>query len=236
MPPSPPGNAVHPVLLIDDDPDFCMLLRDYLEGHGFRLDFAHSGESGLEASRVGEWELILLDMFLPGISGIEVLAALRRESPVPVVILSAHGEEADRIVTLEMGADDYVPKAFSPRELLARIRAVLRRQGPSDPQDGGERLFLRGLRMNGRTMESSLNGVPLDLTALEFRLLYALAREAGRVFSREELLNLIAERDFNKFDRSVDVHISSLRRKLADDSRCPAYLKTLRGIGYTFLK
>ena len=180
----------HQVLLIDDDSEFCELMTDYLDVHSFAVSSVHTGTAGIEAARRQEYDVILLDMLLPDISGIEVLRHLRTETRAPVVILSAHNEETDRIVTLELGADDYVPKTFSAR----------------------------------------------DLTSMEFQLLYHLARGAGRIFSREDLLNLFAEKEWNKFDRCVDVHISSLRKKLGDNSRCPTYLKTVRGLGYMFIK
>ena len=210
----------HQVLLIDDDSEFCELMTDYLDVHSFAVSSVHTGTAGIEAARRQEYDVILLDMLLPDISGIEVLRHLRTETRAPVVILSAHNEETDRIVTLELGADDYVPKTFSARELLARIRVVLRRMENAGLPEGSDRQ----------------NNEPLDLTSMEFQLLYHLARGAGRIFSREDLLNLFAEKEWNKFDRCVDVHISSLRKKLGDNSRCPTYLKTVRGLGYMFIK
>lgn len=230
----------HQILLIDDDREFCELMTDYLDVHSFAVTSAHTGMTGIETARQREFDAILLDMLLPDISGIEVLRHLRMETRVPVVILSAHNEETDRIVTLELGADDYVPKSYSARELLARIRAVMRRvehpQSPEsqDRQDG--LLCLNGLSMNPQTLKVTLNNEPLELTSMEFLLLYHLARGAGRIFSREDLLNLFTDKEWNKFDRCVDVHISSLRKKLGDNSRCPSYLKTVRGLGYMFIK
>lgn len=230
----------HQVLLIDDDREFCELMADYLDVHSFTVCSVYTGMAGIEAARQQEYDIILLDMLLPDISGIEVLRRLRMENRIPVVILSAHNEETDRIVTLELGADDYVPKSFSARELLARIRVVLRRMESaglaehSDGQDG--MLRIHGLCMNPQTLKVTLNNEPLELTSMEFMLLYHLARGAGRNFSREDLLNLFTEKEWNKFDRCVDVHISSLRKKLGDNSRCPTYLKTVRGLGYMFIK
>ena len=230
----------HQVLLIDDDSEFCELMTDYLDVHSFAVSSVHTGTAGIEAARRQEYDVILLDMLLPDISGIEVLRHLRTETRAPVVILSAHNEETDRIVTLELGADDYVPKTFSARELLARIRVVLRRMENGGLPEGSDRqdgmLCMHGLCMNPQTLKVTLNNEPLDLTSMEFQLLYHLARGAGRIFSREDLLNLFAEKEWNKFDRCVDVHISSLRKKLGDNSRCPTYLKTVRGLGYMFIK
>jgi len=227
------------ILLIDDDVSFCTLMRDYFANHAIKLSQTHDGKSGLEAVRRDTFELILLDMLLPDMHGVEVLRQIRQTTDTPVIILSAYNEETDRIVTLEMGADDYVPKTFSSRELLAHIRAVLRRHGKppgeGDPEEH-EILQLRSLRLNNKTKEARLNDTPLDLTAMEFRMLWLMASQAGRVFTRENLMDILAEREFNKYDRSVDVHISSLRRKLGDDSKTPQYIKTMRGLGYCIIK
>ena len=212
-------------LLVDDDAKLCGLLRDYLEGFGFSLDVAEDASSGLEKAVANEYDVILLDMMLPDMDGLDVLRRLREIGSTPIVIFSAQDEEASRIVGLEMGADDYVPKAFSPRELLARVRAVLRRAQPvqaerKEPEEDGV-VRVRGLWM--------------DLTALEFRILFGMAAHPGRVFTRENLLELAVGREFSRYDRSVDMHISTLRRKLGDDPHNPAYLKTIRGMGYTLL-
>ena len=228
------------ILLIDDDPEFCSLLNDYLELNSISLTCAHDGQSGLDILDRRAFDLILLDMFLPDINGLDVLRRIRRMQSPPVVMLSAHNEETDRIIALEIGADDYVPKTFSARDLLARIRVVLRRMENAGLPEGSDRqdgmLCMHGLCMNPQTLKVTLNNEPLDLTSMEFQLLYHLARGAGRIFSREDLLNLFAEKEWNKFDRCVDVHISSLRKKLGDNSRCPTYLKTVRGLGYMFIK
>lgn len=228
----------HHVLLIDDDREFCEVMTDYLDAHSFAVSSVYTGRDGMEAVRHETYHIILLDMLLPDISGIEVLRQLRMETQTPVIILSAHNEETDRIVTLELGADDYIPKSFSARELLARIGVVLRRMEnlPADPVHGGGVLRIRGLCMDPQTLKATLNDTPIELTNMEFRLLYYLARGAGRIYSRESLLNLFTEKEWSKFDRCVDVHISSLRKKLGDNSRCPVYLKTVRGLGYMFLQ
>ena len=206
-------------LLVDDDAKLCGLLRDYLEGFGFSLDVAEDASSGLEKAVANEYDVILLDMMLPDMDGLDVLRRLREIGSTPIVIFSAQDEEASRIVGLEMGADDYVPKAFSPRELLARVRAVLRRAQP----------------VQAERKEPEEDGVPMDLTALEFRILFGMAAHPGLVFTRENLLELAVGREFSRYDRSVDMHISTLRRKLGDDPHNPAYLKTIRGMGYTLL-
>ena len=226
-------------LLVDDDAKLCGLLRDYLEGFGFSLDVAEDASSGLEKAVANEYDVILLDMMLPDMDGLDVLRRLREIGSTPIVIFSAQDEETSRIVGLEMGADDYVPKAVSPRELLARVRAVLRRAQPvqaerKEPEEDGV-VRVRGLWMDRKSMKARMDGVPMDLTALEFRILVGMAAHPGRVFTRENLLELAVGREFSRYDRSVDMHISTLRRKLGDDPHNPAYLKTIRGMGYTLL-
>lgn len=228
------------VLLIDDDEKLGALMRDYLAPYGFETTIALGGEAGITVFQSRIFDAVLLDMMLPDIDGLEVLKRLRRDSPVPVIILSAQVEETVRIVSLEAGADDYVPKTFSPRELLARLRAVIRRtRGTARGESGeGEResVSVRGLVLDNISMEARLDGRLLDLTPLEFRMLFGMAAHPGRVFSRENLLSMVADRDFSSFDRSVDMHISSLRRKLGDDPHCPSYIKTVRGTGYLLMR
>ena len=230
------------ILLLDDDPEICSLLNDYLELNSISLTCAHDGQSGLDILDRRAFDLILLDMFLPDINGLDVLRRIRRKQSPPVVMLSAHNEETDRIIALEIGADDYVPKAFSSRELLARIRAVLRRcapeqeSAPPEKTDGRDILRVRDLTVNNHTKEAFLHGEPLNLTGSEFQILFTLISEPGSVFSREDLLRITAERDFNKYDRSIDEHISSLRRKLREDTGSPQYIRTLRGVGYSLLR
>ncbi len=231
------------ILLIDDDPEFCSLLTDYLELNSISLTCVHDGQSGLAMLDTQySYDLILLDMFLPDINGLDVLRQIRKKKSPPVVMLSAHNEETDRIIALEIGADDYVPKAFSSRELLARIRAVLRRCTPEQEKEEqncpGKRdiIRVRDLVVNNHTKEAFFQGQPLNLTVSEFQILFTLISDPGSVFSREDLLRVTAERDFNKYDRSIDVHISSLRRKLHEDSGSPQYIRTLRGIGYSLIR
>ena len=209
---------------------------------GVRILLIDDGQSGLDILDRRAFDLILLDMFLPDINGLDVLRRIRRMQSPPVVMLSAHNEETDRIIALEIGADDYVPKAFSSRELLARIRAVLRRcapdqeSAPPEKTDGRDILRVRDLTVNNHTKEAFLHGEPLNLTVSEFQILFTLISEPGSVFSREDLLRITAERDFNKYDRSIDVHISSLRRKLREDTGSPQYIRTLRGVGYSLIR
>ena len=229
------------VLIVDDDPKYCALLKEYLGSYSFELTFAANGADGIDAALAGAFDIILLDMFLPDMNGIEVLKTIRRQNSVSVVVLSAHNEETDRIVALEIGADDYVPKTFSPRELLARLRAVLRRVAATPPSadnvtESGDPLVSGDIVINKRTMTVSRKGRDIPLTNIEFQLLYRMAMEPGRVFSREHLLTLVRDRDFCPFDRSIDMHISSLRKKLEDDSRNPLYVRTVRGAGYSFIQ
>ena len=231
------------LLLVDDDLKLCRLVREYLEPMGYSVSLAHSGTDGLEMAVAGDFDAVILDVMLPRLNGFEVLKALRAQSNVPVLMLTGLGDEADRIVGLEIGADDYLPKTFSTRELLARLRAVIRRsrftalERVVKLRDEREPPVIVGdLRVDPESREAMLGEQPLMLTAVEFDLLIALARASGRVKTRERLLLEVAERDFEAFDRSIDVHISSIRRKLGDDPRSPQYIQTIRGIGYMMLK
>ncbi|HTI70444.1 MAG TPA: response regulator transcription factor [Candidatus Limnocylindria bacterium] len=223
------------LLVIDDDKKLCRLIRDYLAPLGYSVEAAHTGPEGLDRARTGSWHAIILDFMLPGMDGFEVLKQLRKTCDTPVLMLTARGDEADRIVGLELGADDYLPKTFSSRELLARLRAVTRRSVRTakvpDTDELDEHLVgpLR-VRMGSRT--ALLNNQPLVLTPVEFDLLAALARAKGRVKSREQLLDEIRDRNFDVFDRSIDVHISALRKKLGDDPKTPRFIRTLRAAGY----
>lgn len=227
------------LLLIDDDPKLCRLLTSYLQPLGYEVTAEHTGPEGLSRALNEPFQAVLLDIMLPGMSGFDVLHELRRESQVPVLMLTALGEEADRIVGLEMGADDYLPKTFSTRELLARLRAVLRRSALTarlrEPPQAAP-IRVGDLWIDTESHAAALGDKPLILTPVEYELLVALARVAGRVRTREQLLLEVAEREFEAFDRAIDVHISSLRRKLGDDARCPRFIETIRGTGYRMLK
>lgn len=226
------SDAGRPLLMIDDDRKLCGLIRDYLSPLGWRVEFRHTGPEGLEEACTGHYEVVILDVMMPGMDGFGVLRELRKKSDVPVLMLTAMGDEADRIAGLETGADDYLPKTFSVRELLARLRAVTRRHAqrmedkPVGEWTAGE------LRLCEETHVASLGDQPLDLTALEFALLAELLRGKGRVKSREQLIERVSERRFDIFDRSIDVHISALRKKLGDDPKEPRFIRTVRGVGY----
>lgn len=222
------------LLVVDDDRRLAALLREYLTPMGYEVELRHNGPDGLAEALAGEYEAVILDVMMPGMDGIAVLRELRKSSDVPVLMLTALGEEADRIVGLELGADDYLPKTFSSRELLARLRAVTRRKR-SVPAETAAPTELRAgpLRLCEETHAAVLGDSPLDLTTLEFAILAALLKSKGRVKSRESLIEEVSERRFDIFDRSIDVHVSSLRRKLGDDARQPVFIRTIRGIGYT---
>lgn len=223
------------ILVVDDDERLRSLLAEYLGGRGFRVTTAEDGERGLEAIDTTRPDLVVLDVMLPGIDGFEVIREIRRTSKVPVVMLTARGDEFDRIVGLEIGADDYLPKPFNPRELLARIQAVLRR-GDREPTGGAERHEAGPLIVDSDRRVVLLEGQSVDLTTTEFEILRTLVANAGRVIPRERLMELARGEDFAAFERSVDVHVSHIRKKLGDDPRRPVYLKTVRGVGYTVPK
>lgn len=226
------------VLVIDDDKKLCRLIGDYLEPLGYEVAAVHTGPDGVARATEEPWHAVILDLMLPGLDGFEVLKRIRAKSDVPVLMLTARGEEADRIVGLEIGADDYLPKTFSTRELLARLRAVTRRAGRSQSDGAGEgeaELVVGQLRVNPNTRTAALGDEPLTLTPVEFDLLASLARARGRVKTREALLEEIRERDYEVFDRSIDVHISCLRKKLGDDPKTPRYIRTLRSAGYMLI-
>jgi DNA-binding response OmpR family regulator len=225
------------VLVIDDDRKLCRLIREYLAPMGYDVSLAHTGPDGLELATRETPHAIILDVMLPGMDGFEVLKKLRRTSDVPVLMLTGRGEEADRIVGLEIGADDYLPKTFSTRELLARLRAVTRRAAQRKPAatDAPEEIVVGPLRVRPGSRVALLNDEPLTLTPVEFDLLACLAAGRGRVKTREQLLDSVSDRNFDAFDRSIDVHISALRRKLGDDPKEPRFIKTLRAAGYMLL-
>lgn len=217
------------ILVIDDDARIRELLSEYLTGRGHTVSTASDGDAGLLAAR-GDVDLVVLDLMMPGRDGLSVLRELRPASKVPVILLTARGDDLDRIVGLELGADDYLPKPFNPRELTARIDAVLRRsQGPAiDTQ----RLVAGPIVVNVDQRAVTLDGVPVDLTTTEFDILRILVLHAGRVIERERLMEFARGEAYASFERAVDVHISHIRRKLGDDPRKPQLLKTVRGVGY----
>lgn len=230
------------LLMIDDDRKLCRLVTDYLEPLGFDVVAAYTGPEGIEraTSTAEKWHAIILDVMLPGIDGFEVLRRIRATHSTPVLMLTARGDETDRIVGLEVGADDYLPKTFSTRELLARLRAVLRRSALSAAASAQAaqppaEIVVGPLRLNLDARSAVLDTTPLVLTPVEFDLLTSLAKARGRVKSRESLLDEIRDRNYDVFDRSIDVHISSLRKKLGDDAKDPRFIRTLRSAGYMMM-
>lgn len=222
------------LLVVDDDRKLAGLIRDYLTPMGYEVELRHNGPDGLAEALAMPYEAVILDVMMPGMDGFAVLRELRKKSDVPVLMLTALGDEADRIVGLEIGADDYLPKTFSSRELLARLRAVTRRaRNRGSEEDGLSELSAGALRLCEETHTAALGHEALDLTTLEFAILAALLKSKGRVKTRERLIEEVSERRFDIFDRSIDVHVSSLRRKLGDDAKNPRFIRTIRGIGYT---
>jgi DNA-binding response OmpR family regulator len=235
-------------LLVDDDRELARLLTDYLGPHGVALDHVEDGTLALErlaapgAGASPAYDIVLLDVMLPGIDGFEVCRRLRARFAVPVVMLTARGEDTDRVVGLELGADDYVPKPFNPRELLARIRAVLRRTQRAEGGAGAtpaDRLEVGDLYVDVPAHKTTLRGEELQLTSFEFRVLVALARRAGETVTREELASAVLPKGGKydpSVDRSLDVHVSHLRHKLGDEAREPRRIRTVRGVGYVLVK
>jgi DNA-binding response OmpR family regulator len=226
------------ILVIDDDRKLCRLIADYLGPLGYHVEAVHTGPEGAERAGAEAWHAVILDLMLPGLDGFEVLKRIRKTSDVPVLMLTARGDEADRIVGLEIGADDYLPKTFSTRELLARLRAVTRRtvtRSAASPQEAEAEIVIGPLRIRPDSRTAALDDQPLVLTPVEFELLLSLARAKGRVKTRDHLLEEIRDREYEVFDRSVDVHISSLRKKLGDDAKTPRFIRTVRAAGYLLI-
>jgi two-component system response regulator CpxR len=237
---SPESSTPTRILIIDDDRKLCRLIKDYLEPLGFVVAAAHAGPEGATRAIDEPWHAVILDLMLPGCDGFDVLKRIRARSAVPVLMLTARGEEADRIVGLEFGADDYLPKTFSTRELLARIRAVTRRAAQTSAAAAAagedETVSVGELRINVSARSATLGKESLTLTPVEFDLLLSLARAQGRVKSRDQLLDEIRNRNYEVFDRSIDVHISALRRKLGDDPKEPRFIRTVRSAGYMLIR
>lgn len=225
------------ILVIDDDVELCGLVTEFLGPEGFQVEAVHDGKSGLDRAIAGDYLLIVLDVMLPGMNGFDVLRRIRDKSKVPVLLLTARGEDVDRIVGLEIGADDYLPKPFNPRELVARIRAVLRRSGVGgNAAEVPEPVRIGEVELDPATRVVRYKGKPLDLTSVEFNLLEVLLREAGRVVTRERLVDAVLNRKFSPFDRSIDMHVSKLRKKLGDSDNSADHIKTVRGVGYIFAR
>lgn len=223
------------VLVVDDDAKIVELVRLYLARDGYQVLAAFDGVEALRLAREAHPDLIVLDLMLPGMNGFEVCRAIRDESDVPIIMLTARTTEQDKLKGLDLGADDYVAKPFSPRELAARVRAVLRRLSEDSMLRRPAEIMYGNLRMNFNTHEAWISGKLLKLTPMEFRLLGVLAKEPGVVFSRSQLINRAFGYDFDGFDRTVDVHILNLRRKIESDPEHPVYLKTVYGAGYKFV-
>lgn len=232
----PHSDSRHRLLVIDDDRKLCSLIADYLHPLGYDVTAVHTGPDGAERAVAEPWHAVILDFMLPGMDGLEVLKRIRAGAQVPVLMFTARGDEADRIVGLEIGADDYLPKTFSMRELLARLRAVARRHTISANTEPEPELVAGPLRLSLATRVVVLNDRPLVLTPVEFEILAALMRAKGRVKTRDHLLEEIRDREWEVFDRSIDVHISALRRKLGDDPKQPRFIRTLRAAGYMLVE
>ena len=217
---------------MDDDAELCLLLSEFLKREGFEIECEHDGPGGLQKALSGGADLVVLDVMLPGLDGFEILRRLRPHSKVPVVMLTARGEDVDRIVGLELGADDYLPKPFNPRELAARIRAVLRRYEQRPPAAPG-RLEVNGVTLEPGTREVLAGGKRVDLTTFEFDILEMLMQSAGHVVSRDVLMENFYNRKATPFDRSIDMHISHLRKKIEHGDEL---IKTIRGVGYQFCR
>ncbi len=222
------------VLVVDDDAKTVELVKLYLSRDGYRVLTAYDGVEALRLARESHPDLIVLDLMLPGIDGLQVCRTLRDESDVPIIMLTAKTTDQDKLAGLELGADDYVTKPFSPKELAARVRAVLRRLPEEMLQRGPTEIKHGELTVNFLRQEATVAGTPLRLTPIEFKLLGVLAREPERVFSRGQLIEKVAGYDFEGFDRTMDVHILNLRRKLEPDPRRPTYIRTVYGAGYKF--
>jgi DNA-binding response OmpR family regulator len=225
------------ILVIDDDRELCELLSDYLKPEGFDVEAVFDGEQGVIRASSGEHKLVVLDVMLPGISGFEALRRIRERSRIPVIMLTARGDDVDRIVGLEMGADDYLPKPFNPRELTARIRAIQRRLEPVDAvRTAGPppQLAVGDVELDTTTRTVKRSGVNVELTAIEFGLLEELLRSAGQVVTRRELSSKVLGRGLSPYDRSIDVHVSSLRKKLGHEVEGVERIKTVRSVGYLY--
>lgn len=226
------------VLIVDDDTRLSAMLADYLSANGYAVRTAATATAGLAAVDRDRPDAVILDVMLPDIDGFEVLRRIRAKSKVPVVMLTGRGDEVDRVVGLELGADDYLPKTFSSRELLARLRSVVRRAGwvaETVPLPPMKEIVIGPLRINADAHTAILDDEPLALTPAEFGLLLSLAKAHGRVKTREQLIEEVADREWDVFDRAIDMHISTLRKKLGDDPKEPRFIKTVRGYGYQLI-
>ncbi len=230
---------MHKLLLVEDDEELSNLLIEFLEPDGFDIQACYNGNDALMHANTGQFDLIILDIMLPGLNGTEVLRQIRTHSSVPIIMLTARGDEIDRIVGLEMGADDYLPKPCNPRELLARIKAILRRaeNTPEEDQtDNQETIKIDDVELHPKSREAFLSGTPLELTSAEFNILEILLRNAGQVIKKNILTEQALARNMTMYDRSIDVHISKLRMKLGPHGDDSLRIKTVRGIGYIYVR
>jgi len=223
------------ILIVDDDEELCELVSEYLTVEGFDVKCANDGEEGLNQALSDEYDLAILDVMLPRMNGFDVLRKLRETSKLPVLMLTARGDDMERIVGLEIGADDYLPKPFNPRELAARLRAILRRATRRNDENGsGENLDVDGIQISPASRAAVLDGIDLNLTSVEFELLRVLLSEAGKVVKKEDLSQRVLERDLSPYDRSLDMHISNLRKKLGARGNGTERIKTIRSVGYIY--
>ncbi len=222
------------ILIIDDDEELCELVSEYLTVEGFEIECVNDGATGLERALSGEYDMAILDVMLPKMNGFDVLRALREQSKLPVIMLTARGDDMERIVGLEIGADDYLPKPFNPRELAARLRAILRRAVTDVDGDGNEKLDVDGVQISPASRIATRDGVEMNLTSVEFGLLHELLREAGKIVKKEDLSETVLERRLSPYDRSLDMHISNLRKKLGTRADGSERIKTIRSVGYIY--
>ena len=223
------------ILIIDDDEELCELVSEYLTVEGFEISCVNDGASGLDAALSGDYDMAILDVMLPKMNGFDVLRSLRETSKLPVIMLTARGDDMERIVGLEIGADDYLPKPFNPRELAARLRAILRRSVvESDEGGANETVEVDDVRLSPASRVATLNNTELNLTSVEFGLLHELLRDAGKVIKKEDLSEKVLERKLSPFDRSLDMHISNLRKKLGVRADGSERIKTIRSVGYIY--
>lgn len=223
------------VLVIDDDVGLCELVGEYLQPEGYTVEAIHNGERGIDRALSNEHDLVVLDVMLPGTNGFDVLRRIRARSRIPVLMLTARGDDVDRIVGLEIGADDYLPKPFNPRELVARIRAVLRRMQPAESTNTPRETIIVGdIEMDSNTRNVRRAGELIELTGVEYDLLEILLRSAGQIVKREDLVKDVLGRELSPFDRSIDMHVSNLRKKLGHQFHGLERIKTIRGVGYIY--
>ena len=231
------GSVEKKILIIDDDAELCELVSEYLESEGFEIDTEGSGDHGADRALESDYDLIILDVMLPGINGFEALRRIRSQSNVPVLMLTARGDDVDRIVGLEIGADDYLPKPFNPRELVARIHAILRRSSAHANADAAalnEKVAIGDIQLDKGSRTVTRDNNPIHLTAMEFDVLEVLLRNAGRVVERENLVEQVLDRKYSPYDRSIDVHVSNLRKKLGHEVDGMERIKSVRQIGYLY--